>query len=414
MLKIIIISFSMLFLLFNHCIAEEKKPDTITKPETQKADTEIKPETKKPAETKPTEKATEKAVEKKEESPKEIEKEESEEEKLKSSKVLQNLKRMLSIEDSDLGTEIETTKTETKAPTKTEIKTPAKAPDIPIKPETKSTPSTTTIKPQTAKPEIKPEAKKPDPKNIQTIKPQPPAPKKPETEKPKEEEKPTTYSKTIDFLFGKDPSKTKRPEAKKETGQDGKEPGQDEKREKYQTIIQTTPEIEGTSLQDSIKRAIDNSPEVNKAKIEAELIKRQNTFTPVPTFQVGNDLATGKTMISAGISLPLEPLFTGKQRERYGQLNIEQKKLEVERKVAEQYKNISNLNKKLESKNKKREHAKQLAMNADEQYKGGLIKLDELIKAKELLWTTEYEVESLKFEIEAETERLKSIEKGGK
>lgn len=265
----------------------------------------------------------------------------------------------------------------------TENKTDTKAPETPKKPE----PKTREIKPITPKPTGKKEDKK----------------KEEETTKQK-----NLSDKALNFLFGKDPDTKPKKERKTEEIEEIKERG-----ERLPTIKEINP-VADTPIDESIKRAIENSPDIAKAKIEAEIIRRQNTFTPVPTFQVGNDLATGKTMISAGITLPLEPLFTGKQRERYGMLNIEQKKLEVERKVIEQYKTLSTLNKKLESRKKKYAHAKQLAMNADEQYKGGLIRLDELIKAKELLWQSETEVENITIDLEVEAERLKSIERGGR
>jgi hypothetical protein len=167
-------------------------------------------------------------------------------------------------------------------------------------------------------------------------------------------------------------------------------------------------------LETIIDNAMKNSPDIQKAKLEAEIIKRQNTFTPVPTFTIGNDFATGKTIISAGVQLPLEPLFTGRQREKYGELSIRQQQEEVAQRCIDQYRTVISTAKKLESRKTKRKYIEQLVKNADEQYKGGLIKLDELIKAQELQWTLETEEQNFTIDLETQIEKLKTIENGGK
>jgi len=173
--------------------------------------------------------------------------------------------------------------------------------------------------------------------------------------------------------------------------------------------------VEGLDpLQQIIENAKVNSPEIKKAKIEAEIIRRQNTFIPVPVFSVGNDFATGKMLISAGIQVPLEPLFTGKQREQYSLLLVRQKEIEVEQKVIEQYTVVKQIKKKLKNRQEKAHYANELVKIAQEQYKGGVIRLEELIKVKELLWQIEQDIESLQLSLQAEVEKLRSIEYGAR
>lgn len=163
-----------------------------------------------------------------------------------------------------------------------------------------------------------------------------------------------------------------------------------------------------------IENALKKSPDIQKARLDAEIIKRQNTFTPIPTFSIGNDFATGKTIISAGVQLPLEPLFTGRQREKYGDLNIRQKQEEVTQRCVEQYRTIIATAKKLETRLAKKKYIDQLVKNAQEQYNGGLIKLDELIKAQELQWALEIDEQNYSIDLETQIEKLKAIENGGK
>ena len=163
-----------------------------------------------------------------------------------------------------------------------------------------------------------------------------------------------------------------------------------------------------------IENALKKSPDIQKARLDAEIIKRQNTFTPIPTFSIGNDFATGKTIISAGVQLPLEPLFTGRQREKYGDLNIRQKQEEVTQRCVEQYRTVISTAKKLETRLAKKKYIDQLVKNAQEQYKGGLIKLDELIKAQELQWALEIDEQNYSIDLETQIEKLKAIENGGK
>lgn len=212
-----------------------------------------------------------------------------------------------------------------------------------------------------------------------------------------------TFEKVLDFLFGSEPQKPVMPTAPAETPQE------------VERTITAEETIEGLKpLKEIIANAKANSPEIQKAKIEAEIIRRQNTFTPVPTFSVGNDFATGKMLISAGIQLPLEPLFTGKQRERYGQLLIRQKELEVEQKVIDQFTVVKQTKERLEKRKEKVKYAKQLVQIAEEQYKGAVIRLDELIKAKEALWQLEQDTEILEQGLKNEIEKLKSIEYGAR
>lgn len=326
-----------------------------------------------------------------------------------SSIVIEQIKKLFSLTDDDFGIPIkeEEKKEEKIAPqSDKEIIIKEKETPSPAKPEPLKLPPP----PPTPAPAPEKKSEIPTKTPAPPLLPQQPQQKKPAQDKQaKPEEPPTIKDKIINFIFGQDPQER----MKKNIKQQPIEKKETPEEPRYQALKQIDPENE-QHISDSIKKAIENSPEVAKARIESELIKKQNTFTPIPTFQVGNDLATGKTVISAGIQLPLEPLFMGKQREKYGHLNIEQKKLEVERKVTEQYKTIASLKKKLESRQRKLDHARQLILNAEEHYKGGLIKLDELIKAKEILWNTENEVESITLEIDAETERLKSIERGGR
>lgn len=219
--------------------------------------------------------------------------------------------------------------------------------------------------------------------------------------------KKTTIEKIIDFLFGSEPQKPAIPAmpAPPET------PAEIER-----TIaIEEKETIEGLKpLKEIIFNAKANSPEIQKAQIEAEIIRRQNTFTPVPTFSVGNDFATGKMLISAGIQLPLEPLFMGKQREKYGLLLVKQKELEVEQKVIDQYTVVKQTKERLDKRKEKIKYAKQLVQIAEEQYKGAVIKLDELIKAKETLWQLEQDIEILEQSLKNEIEKLRSIEYGAR
>jgi len=239
-------------------------------------------------------------------------------------------------------------------------------------------PQTQTAPEKTDKPATSQEPQKPPVIPTPTPKQQKTATKQQETTTKKPEQKPKdTFEKILDFLFG---SKPQTPITAKPTEE--KEPLQREI-----TAKEEEQQIEGLKpLQQIIENAKANSPEIQKAKIEAEIIRRQNTFTPVPTFSVGNDFATGKMIISAGVQLPLEPLFTGKQREKYGLLLIKQKELEVEQKVIDQYTVVKQIKEKIKTREEKAKYAQQLVKIAEEQYKGGLIKLDELIKAKDTQW----------------------------
>lgn len=248
--------------------------------------------------------------------------------------------------------------------------------------------------------------------------------KKEEPEKKKPEEikkegkieevkKETKFEKILDFIFGSTNTEIRKPDYKPEKTEDAEK--QPISFETVKSEIKNIDQIKHLKpLETIIRNAIKNSPEVKKAKIESEIIKRQNTFTPVPTFNIGNDLLTGKTNISAGIQLPLEPLFLGKQKERYAAMNVIQKEKEVEQKVIEQYKLVLITSKKLEKKREKTEYTKQLNKNAEEQYKGGLIKLNEVIAAKDLQWQTETDEENLQMELQTQIEKLYMIEQGGK
>lgn len=237
--------------------------------------------------------------------------------------------------------------------------------------------------------------------------------KKPEEIKKEEEKKETKFEKILNFIFGSTKTEIRKPDNKPDIQEESEK--QPISFETVKSEIKNIDQIKHLKpLETIIKNAIKNSPDVKKAKIESEIIKRQNTFTPVPTFNIGNDLLTGKTNISAGIQLPLEPLFLGKQKERYAAMNVIQKEKEVEQKVIEQYKLVLITSKKLEKKREKTEYTKQLNKNAEEQYKGGLIKLNEVIAAKDLQWQTETDEENLTMELQTQIEKLYMIEQGGK
>lgn len=228
-----------------------------------------------------------------------------------------------------------------------------------------------------------------------------------------EVKKETRFEKILDFIFGSTKTEIRKPDNKTDIKEESEK--QPISFETVKSEIKNIDQIKHLKpLETIIRNAIKNSPEVKKAKIESEIIKRQNTFTPVPTFNIGNDLLTGKTNISAGIQLPLEPLFLGKQKERYAAMNVIQKEKEVEQKVIEQYKLVLITSKKLEKKREKTEYTKQLNKNAEEQYKGGLIKLNEVIAAKDLQWQTETDEENLTMELQTQIEKLYMIEQGGK
>lgn len=229
----------------------------------------------------------------------------------------------------------------------------------------------------------------------------------------KEEKKESKFEKFLNFVFGSTKTELKKPDSKPEKQEETER--QSINFDSVKSEIKKIDQIKNLKpLETIIKNAIKNSPDVKKARIEAEIIKRQNTFTPVPTFNIGNDLLTGKTSISAGIQLPLEPLFTGKQRERYAVMNIIQKEKEIEQKIIEQYKLVLITSKKLEKKKEKTEYTKQLNKNAEEQYRGGIIKLNEVISAKELQWQTETDEENLTLELQTQIEKLYMIEQGGR
>lgn len=237
--------------------------------------------------------------------------------------------------------------------------------------------------------------------------------KKPEEIKKEEEKKETKFEKILNFIFGSTKTEIRKPDTKPDIQEESEK--QPISFETVKSEIKNIDQIKNLKpLETIIRNAIKNSPDVKKAKIESEIIKRQNTFTPVPTFNIGNDLLTGKTNISAGIQLPLEPLFLGKQKERYAAMNVIQKEKEVEQKVIEQYKLVLITSKKLEKKREKTEYTKQLNKNAEEQYKGGIIKLNEVIAAKDLQWQTETDEENLTMELQTQIEKLYMIEQGGK
>lgn len=238
---------------------------------------------------------------------------------------------------------------------------------------------------------------------------------KTETKPPAEPVKETLFDKVFDYLFGK-----VKPQTYKSLSLESME-AQEERQEislkpfiKAKEIIGEQEDGEKANLEKIIADAIKNSPEVQKAKIDAELVRRQNTFTPVPSFTVGNDLASGKTAISASIQIPLEPLFTGKQREKQAEAVIKQRESEIKQRVIEQYRTIITTSKKIESRQKKLKYAAQLVKNAEEQYKGGMLKLEDLIKAQEILWSTETEAESLSLDLQNHLIRLELIKQGGK
>jgi hypothetical protein len=247
--------------------------------------------------------------------------------------------------------------------------------------------------------------------------PQKPSPKATLTRQiipPSESTKEGTLDKIIDTIFGKG-KREKYPSSPLATEviEDQDTSGIDRIKQFSEKIRDTEQAERLKPIDEIIKNAVKNSPDVQKAKLESEIVNRQNTFTPVPTFEIGNDFSTGKTLVNVGVILPLEPLFTGKAKETYARLNIRHRENEVTQRCIEQYTLIINTTRKLETRKKKKEFALQLLKNAQEQYNGGLIKLDDFIKAQELLWQVETEEESLKLDLETQTEKLRLIEKGG-
>lgn len=231
---------------------------------------------------------------------------------------------------------------------------------------------------------------------------------------PSEPAKEGTLDKMIDTIFGKG-KREKYPSSPLATEviEDPDTSGIDRIKQFSEKIKDTEQAERLKPIDEIIKNAVKNSSDVQKAKLESEIVNRQNTFTPVPTLEIGNDFSTGKTLVNVGVILPLEPLFTGKAKETYARLNIRHRENEVTQRCIEQYTLIINTTRKLETRKKKKEFALQLLKNAQEQYNGGLIKLDDFIKAQELLWQVETEEESLKLDLETQTEKLRLIEKGG-
>lgn len=232
---------------------------------------------------------------------------------------------------------------------------------------------------------------------------------------PAEPVKETLFDRVFDYLFGK-----VKPQSYKSLSLESMEAQEERQEINLKPFIQAKEIIgeqengEQVDLEKIIADAIKNSPDVQKAKIDAELVRRQNTFTPVPSFTIGNDLASGKTSISASIQMPLEPLFTGKQREKQAKAVIRQRESEVKQRVIELYRTIITTSKKIENRQKKLKYATQLVKNAEEQYKSGILKLEDLIKAQEMLWLTETEVENLSLDLQNHLVKLKLIKQGGK
>lgn len=258
-------------------------------------------------------------------------------------------------------------------------------------------------------PVAKPQAPPPS-KSVQTTTPKPSQPAVPA--KPK-----SFFDKSLEFIFGADQSPQGVPRRPINIAAEEFEKNEINFKaiEELKESIKGIESIQGLKpIEQIVRNAIKSSPEVAKTRMELQIVKQQNTFMPTPTFYVGNNPATAKSNMGVALNLSLEPLFTGKSRQRHAELTVIQTEIMVTQRVIEQYRLILNLSKKLANRQGKTRYINQLTSNVREQYKGGLIKIDELIKGEELKWSVELEEETLKLDLQTAIERLNALEFGGK
>lgn len=244
-----------------------------------------------------------------------------------------------------------------------------------------------------------------------------PKPKQPTTTPAKPAEPKSFFEKALEFIFGSDQNPQAAPRRPISIPAEEFEKNEINFKaiEEIKDSIKNVEAVQGLKpLEKIVRSAIKSSPEVAKARMELQIVKQQNTFMPTPTFYVGNNPTTAKSNMGIALNLSLEPLFTGKSRQRHAELSVIQTEIMVAQRVIEQYRLILNISKKLANRQGKQRYIGQLVANVREQYKGGLIKIDELIKGEELKWNVDLEEETLKLDLQTAIERLNALESGGK
>jgi len=165
-------------------------------------------------------------------------------------------------------------------------------------------------------------------------------------------------------------------------------------------------------IENSIRKAIKNSPIVKQALLQYIQVRKENSFIPTPKFNIGHDVITGNNYVVAEISIPLDPIWTGKEKAKLALSKLRETKMFIRTQVITAYQNIINAYQKLQKIRKKVLSYRELLKATEIKYSHGQVEIKDLVAVRSALTSAEIMLVEATNEYEKEKLRLQMIVNG--